>query len=88
MGFVGLFLLMVGGLAVFGGAIWLLILAFQESILWGVGSLVVPFVSLVFAIMFWDKTKTAFLLHLGGIAVMVFGAILSGITAEPMPGVP
>lgn len=37
----------------------LLIIAFKESVLWGIGSLLVPFVSLIFIAMHWDKCKGA-----------------------------
>jgi len=33
------------------------IVAFKESILWGLGCLIVPFVSLVFLIVFWNDAK-------------------------------
>ncbi|MEQ9497006.1 MAG: hypothetical protein RIT81_09105 [Deltaproteobacteria bacterium] len=52
-------------LVAMGAQLWLYVLAFQESVLWGIGSIMVPFVSLVFAIMFWDVTKKPFLISLG-----------------------
>lgn len=85
MGILGLLLVLIGGAVGITGGLWLLVLAFQESILWGLGTIFVPFVGLVFAIMFWDKTKTAFLLNLGGFVLMCLGAILGGVGAEPMP---
>ena len=45
----GTFLLFVGGALYLFGAIWLLIKAFQESILWGLGSLFIAPVGLIFA---------------------------------------
>ena len=59
-------LLIIGlALAVIGG-IWLLVVAFKTSILWGLGSLLVPFVSLVFVVMHWQASKNPFLLQLAG----------------------
>ncbi|MDD7983411.1 hypothetical protein PQO01_00395 [Lentisphaera marina] len=39
----------------------LLMKAFQESILWGLGYLFVPFVSLIFIIVHWQEAKSPFL---------------------------
>lgn len=59
---------------VFG--IILLIKAFQESILWGLGYIFVPFVSLVFIIMHWDKAKSPFLKGLIAIPFYAIGIAL------------
>jgi len=74
----GELLVIVGALVAFGAGIWLLIVAFQESIWWGLGSLFLPFVSLVFAIMHWDRAGSPFLVSLAGTAVMFIGAAMSG----------
>lgn len=55
------------------GGLWLLILAFQTSILWGLGSLIVPFVSLIFAITHWDEAKTPFLTAVVGVILIFVG---------------
>ena len=39
----------------------LLMKAFQESILWGLGYLFEPFVSLIFIIVHWQEAKSPFL---------------------------
>jgi hypothetical protein len=57
--------------------IQLIILAFQESVLWGLGYLFVPFVSLVFIIVFWSQTKGPFLKSLLCISCLVFAVLLS-----------
>ena len=49
MGIFGILLMVVGGIVGCVGGIWLLVVAFQQHILWGLGSLFVPFVSLIFA---------------------------------------
>lgn len=71
-------LLAFTGLVLLGaGGIWLLILTFSESVLWGLGSLLLPFVSLIFVAMNWETTKRAFILQLVG-AFMMFGGLLLG----------
>ncbi|HKK04392.1 MAG TPA: hypothetical protein VKA50_00915 [Gammaproteobacteria bacterium] len=60
------------------GGIWLLVLAFKRSIVWGLVVLFVPFASLVFVVKYWNETKTAFLVSLGGYVVyagMFYGMI-------------
>src|SRR5690349_13843694 len=69
-------LMTVGGIAAFVGSIWLLVLAFQESIGWGLASLFIPFVLLIFAIMFWNKSAKPFGVWLGGAIILVLGAVL------------
>ena len=59
------------------GAIWLLFMAFQESILWGLGVLFFfGIVGLVFAIMNWSEAKKPSLTCLGGLAVAIIGIVI------------
>jgi len=73
----------IAGLLVFGGAItafiggiWILVLAFQKSVLWGLGCLVIPLVSLVFVIMNWEETKKPFGINVLGAVIMVIGSMM------------
>jgi hypothetical protein len=68
-------LLYVGGLIAFVGGIWLIVVAFKKSVWWGLGSLIVPFVGLIFAILNWQVAKTPFLVYLAGIVLCVIGAM-------------
>jgi len=43
---------------------WILVNAFRTSILWGLGSLFVPFVSLIYVIAYWEENKKPFLVSL------------------------
>ena len=58
--------------------IQLLIQAFQTSVLWGLGYIFIPFVSLIFVIKYWERTKTPFLRALIAIPFFIVGAMLSG----------
>jgi hypothetical protein len=84
MSIVGLVLLVAGAGIVTVMGIWLLVKAFQKSVLWGLGYLFVPFVNLVFVILHWEDTKKPFLYLLGGAVLMGLGAVLSGMGAPPM----
>ena len=69
--FIGVAICLVGG-------IWLLVVAFQESIWWGIGSLLLPIVGLIFVILHWQEAKKPFLIQLGGVAFMILGIVLGG----------
>lgn len=64
------------------GGIWMLIQAFSESILWGLGCLIVPFVSLAFLIVHWRKAKDPFFLQLMGLGAIILASFLGA----HMPG--
>lgn len=71
-------LLVIGfGISVVAG-IWFLIVAFKQSVLWGLGCLFVPFVSLVFLIMHWQEAKRPFLWSLAALVPLVIGMLLGG----------
>jgi len=83
MAALGTILLVLGAMTAVVGSIWLLVLAFQESVLWGLGSLFIPLVSLIFTIMFWPKTMKPFLIAIGGSLVMFLGMAMSGPAIGP-----
>lgn len=78
MPIVGLILLFVGLVISLVGGIMLLIKAFQTSVLWGLGSIFVPFVSLIFVITHWDIAKRPFLISLVGAVILIIGSALAG----------
>jgi len=76
---------MLLGLAInFVGAFIVLVAAFKESVWWGLGSLFVPIIWLIFVIVHWARAKKGFLLQLAGIAVMAAGAMVTFMNA-PYP---
>jgi len=78
MVFIGWSLIGIGtGLGLLGG-IWLLIVAFKESIWWGLGSLFIPFVSLIFVVLHWSVAKTPFLISLLSVVMVIAGAFMMG----------
>ena len=79
----GTIMVLIGGLMMLVGGIMLLVAAFQQSVLWGLGCLFVPFVSLIFVIMFWNDAKNAFLIQIAGIGVYVVGAFVIGAGGAP-----
>jgi hypothetical protein len=85
MSAIGLVLAGIGGIAMMVFGVILLVKAFQTSILWGLGYLFVPFVSLVFVVLYWQETKKPFLYLLAGSAIMVVGPALGMPAAELTP---
>lgn len=69
-------LIAVGAIAAIIGGIWLLVVAFQKSILWGLGCLVIPIVGLIFVVMNWEEAKKPFGLEVLGAIIMVVGSML------------
>jgi len=60
------------------GGLWFLVVAFQESPLWGLGCLLVAPVSLIFLILHWDEAGKPFLVQLAGIVPMFIGIAMMG----------
>jgi hypothetical protein len=92
MGTVGMILCWIG--AIGGTVFWIqiLIYAFKTSVGWGLGSLIIPIVGLVYVAKNWAECKTPFLRYLLCMVVMIvgmglsfWGAMSSGM-AGPGPG--
>ncbi len=84
MQFIGMLLMFIGFVLAFVGGIWLLIVAFQESLLWGLGCFFLPIVSLIFVVMYWEDAKKPFLVNIAGLVPLFLGIMLSGGGAEGM----
>jgi len=68
--------MIAGALVSIIGGIWFLVVAFQESVLWGLGCIFVPFVSLIFLIMNFGESWKPFVMSMAGSAVVVIGVLL------------
>lgn len=79
-------LFLLGLLVALAGGVWFLVVAFKEHILWGLGSLLVPFVSLVFLIMHFGKSWRPFVVQVLGILIMIPGMIGMAAQAEQVRG--
>lgn len=85
MAIAGMALAVVAGLAMLVFSIQILVMAFKTSILWGLGSLFVPFVILIFFVMHWDETKKPFLYSLACLPVYLVGFALMGMGGMVVP---
>ena len=85
MSIIGFALLAIGGIAAFITGIMILIEAFKESLLWGIGSLIVPVVILIFVLTHWTETGKLFLYNIAASAVIIVGSVIVSMGAENMP---
>lgn len=67
----------IGGLVLFVGAIMFLVVAFKESVLWGLGCILIGPVELIFLIVHWNKASVPFFIEVGGLAVLFAGFSLA-----------
>ncbi len=81
MATLGTIIMLIGAIGALVFWIQILIVAFKTHIGWGLGSLFIPFVGLVFVIMNWQETKTPFLRGLICVAVQIVGMVISGFAA-------
>jgi hypothetical protein len=82
---IGIVLLLVGLVIALAGGIWLLVIAFRASVWWGLGSIFVPFVSLIFVITHWEVAKRPFLVSVAGSILLIVGAALGGAGFSSQP---
>jgi len=59
------------------GGIMFLVVAFRESVLWGVAILFIPFANLVFLVKYWEAAKKAFLIQVLGMLIFFAGIAIS-----------
>ena len=71
-----MFLMYLGFVIIFIGAIGFLIAAFRTSILWGIGCLLFYPISIVFLILYWSDAKNPFFLQLIGIFIVFLGSMM------------
>jgi hypothetical protein len=66
-----------GYAASFLGGLWIVVLAWQKGILWGLGCLFLPVIQLIYVALNWKESKNAFFLQLSGIALLILSMLLS-----------
>jgi hypothetical protein len=72
----GLALLIIGVIVALGGHIGIVLEAFKEGILWGLGCLLLPIVTLIFVVLHWSETKKPFLFAVLGNILCIAGSVL------------
>lgn len=75
----GWIVLLLGALISFVGGIWFLVVAFQESVLWGLAILVFPIMSFVFLFIHADRAMVPFLVQIWGVSMIFVAYFMLGI---------
>jgi uncharacterized membrane protein len=82
----GILLFVIGLIISVIGGLWLMLEAFREHILWGLGYIFIPLVGLVFVFMHWDKAKKPFLWLVAGWILIFLGGVLRQSRRERIGG--
>jgi hypothetical protein len=69
-------LALIGGLLAFAGWIWIVVIAFQDSVGWGIGSLLIPLVALIYGCMNSDVAKNPLIMMGAGVVLQIAGAAI------------
>ena len=88
MGILGTILSLVGAVGMLAFTVIILIHAFKKSLGWGLASLLIPFVILVYVFQNWAEVKTPFLRSLICLVVLGIGMALSVMGAVSSAGMP
>ena len=70
----------LGLLAMIAGGIWFLAVAFKQEVPWGIACMLIPFVSIVFLVKYWDKASRPFALWGAGIVALFLGEFIRTIS--------
>lgn len=73
---IGVIALGIGSIIAFIGNIWLLVLAFREGMVWGLAAMFVPFVMLVFVVMYFGETWQPMAINILGTLIAVMGFLI------------
>ena len=78
-------MMIVGGAMTVIAWIWVVVIAFREDgFLWGIGSLLIGLVALIYMLMHFDECRTPFWLTVAGIILAVIGIMISPEMADEM----
>ena len=88
MEIVGTGLFLVGIMVALVGWIMIVVAAFRVSAGWGVGSLLIPLIALIFVITHWQDARRPFFIQLGGTALWLIGAMVTQAPAKPVEAKP
>ncbi|NEX20073.1 cytochrome d ubiquinol oxidase subunit II [Thiorhodococcus mannitoliphagus] len=83
-------LIVVVSLAALVSFLWLVVVAFKTHVLWGLACLFLPFATLIFAILNWDRAAKPFLTHVASSALIFavawsyFASVMPMLDADAM----
>ena len=81
----GFLLVILGLILCLVGSIWIIVAAFKESTLWGLGVLFInSIVTIIFVILHFEETEKPFIIWVIGVVLMIVGMIISPEQAETL----
>jgi hypothetical protein len=69
-------LFFAGLMAMLIGSVWSYVAAFQVSLLWGFGVLLLPILWFVFLVLHWREAGRPFIVTMGGVAMFVLAVAI------------
>jgi hypothetical protein len=73
----------IGYIVMLVGWIWILVVAFKHSLGWGLASLLIPLVGLIFVALNFAAAKKPFLIWLAGLGLAIIGGVLAVVLGTP-----
>ena len=77
MEIIGYLFIIVGITLALVGDVMIIMQAFKISLLWGLGTLFLPIIGLIFIIMYWDKTKKYVMWVLLSLPFLIIGGSIA-----------
>jgi hypothetical protein len=74
---VGVALVLSGIVLMIIGTVMILRAVFRESVLWGLASILIPIMLLLFVVTHWSETKRGVLLQIAGVALFHLGRAMT-----------
>jgi len=71
----GWIFLVLGWVLAFLGSVWIIVLARQRNILWGLVCFLVPIVQFVYVAAHWKESKEGFFIQISGLVLMLLAAL-------------
>lgn len=66
------------GLCLFVAAqVWFVVEAFRQGVWWGLGMLIIPFVSIMFLARHWSRARWPFFVQISGLALCVAEKVMN-----------
>ena len=69
-------LIVIGTIVAVIGWIWILIHAFSEDIMWGIGSLFCGILAIVYGVLHWEELKVPTIIYITGLVIGIIGRVI------------
>jgi hypothetical protein len=77
--------ILAGAVALVAGNVWIVVNAFRTSVIWGLGTFLLPVVGLIFVLMHWEENRKPFLYSVLGTAAISAAVLLGPLELPQSP---